>query len=94
MSEQHRAGGLTRADNPNIYAASGQVRPARVIFGDAAAMIVVDVDGLGASRDNRAGRPSDGCDNRGCDGAHMLMAALGKSDDGRFAAIVDRGAYG
>jgi hypothetical protein len=85
---------LTRADNPNIYAASSQVRPARFIFGDAPAMIVVGVDGLGASRDNRAGRPSNGCDNRGCDGAHMLMAALGKSDDGRLAAIVDRGAYG
>jgi hypothetical protein len=49
MSEQHRAGGLTRADNPNIDAASGKLGPARVIFGDAAAMIVVDVDGFGVS---------------------------------------------
>ena len=60
MGEQHRADGLTRADNPDIRAARGQLGPARIIFGNAAAMIGVDADGFGASRDNYGVRPSDG----------------------------------
>src|ERR1700722_14528315 len=79
MGEQHRAGGLTRADNPDIRAARGQFGPARIIFGDAAAMIVVDVDGFGASRDDRGVRPSDGCDNRDCDVAHAFTPWIERS---------------
>jgi hypothetical protein len=79
MGEKHRAGGLTRTDNPDIRAARGQLGPARIIIGDAAAMIVVDVDGFGASRDICGVRPSERCDNRNCDMAHAFTPWIERS---------------
>jgi hypothetical protein len=49
------------------------------MLGDAAAMIVVDVDGFGASRDDGAVPPSDGCDNRDCDMAHAFTPWIERS---------------
>jgi len=86
MGQQYRASRLAWADDLDVDAARRQRRPARVILGDAAAMIVIDIDGLGAGRNARRDRLSGGGDNRESNAAHVFAPWNARNPPSRPAA--------